>query len=287
MCGAPTAALAVSIDSGDSNAIGMAIAVWYCDMNEDASMNPNSEANPTDNIDAAEINKFARMAARWWDEEGECAALHRINPLRVGFIDERSPLAGRRVLDVGCGGGVLSEALALRGAEVTGIDVGAAQIEVAKLHALESGVQIDYRCITAEALADEVRGGARWDVVCCLEMLEHVPAPASVVRACAQLVAPGGAVYFSTINRNAKSFLFAIVGAEYVLGLVPRGTHQYEKLIRPSELRRWCAPVGLSVREAIGLHYNPMLQTYWLGEGLDVNYFLYCRADEDRRADER
>lgn len=230
----------------------------------------------TDNADPAEIHKFGQLASRWWDPEGEFKPLHQINPLRLEFIDHHSPLTGQKALDVGCGGGLLTEAMALRGAEVTGIDLGEAALEVAKLHALESGVAVEYRQITAEALAAEQdRRAAQWDIVCCLELLEHVPDPASVVAACAALVAPGGAVYFSTINRNPKSFLMAIVGAEYVLNLLPRGTHQYEKLIRPSELYRWCEQAGLRVAEMTGIHYNPLSKTYSLGPGVDVNYLLF------------
>ncbi len=226
------------------------------------------------NIDPAEIDKFARLASRWWDAEGEFKPLHQINPLRLDFIDARSPLDGKKALDVGCGGGLLAEAMAGRGAEVTGIDMGAAPLEVAKLHALESGAAVAYRQTTAEALAAEAP--ANWDVVCCLELLEHVPDPASVVSACAALVRPGGAVYFSTLNRNPNSLLLAIGGAEYVLNLLPRGTHQYEKLIRPSELHHWCVQAGLTVAEITGLHYNPIRKTYALGPGADVNYLLHC-----------
>ena len=226
-----------------------------------------------DNVDPAEIHKFAQLASRWWDPESEFKPLHQINPLRLDFIDRHSPLDGKKALDVGCGGGILAEAMALRGAEVTGIDMGEAPLEVARLHALESGVAVEYRQITAEALAAEQ--SAQWDIVCCLELLEHVPDPASVVTACAALVKPGGAVYFSTINRNPKSFLLAIVGAEYVLNLLPRGTHEYEKLIRPRELCGWCEQAGLGIAEMTGLHYNPVSRAYSLGPGVDVNYLVY------------
>ncbi len=262
-----------------------------------------SETNETDhnhNVDPAEIHKFGQMASRWWDPEGQFKPLHEINPLRLDFIDRHSALAGKRVLDVGCGGGILAEAMALRGAEVTGIDMGEAPLEVARLHALESGVSVAYRQITAEALAAEqsteqsteqsaeqstkqsAKQSAKktdtptqWDIVCCLELLEHVPDPASVVSACADLVKPGGAVYFSTINRNPKSFLMAIVGAEYVLNLLPKGTHQYEKLIRPRELCNWCQSANLNITEITGMHYNPLNQTYSLGPGVDVNYLVF------------
>ncbi|MGI9311668.1 MAG: bifunctional 2-polyprenyl-6-hydroxyphenol methylase/3-demethylubiquinol 3-O-methyltransferase UbiG [bacterium] len=244
-------------------------------------MNTN-DTQSDDNIDPEEVGKFDALAARWWDAESEFKPLHQINPLRLNFIDARSPLDGKAALDVGCGGGILAEAMALRGAAVTGIDVGEAALEVAKLHALESGASVNYRRITAEALADEQLADerkAQWDIVCCMELLEHVPDPARVVAACATLAKPGGAVYFSTINRNLKSFLFAIVGAEYVLGLLPRGTHQYEKLIRPSELNRWCLRHELNLAEITGLHYNPLAKTYSLGGDVAVNYMVHCVKD--------
>ena len=223
------------------------------------------------NVDMAEVEKFSRSSARWWDVEGEFKPLHQINPLRLDYIDRRSRLAGRRVLDAGCGGGILSESMAQKGAQVTGIDVGEAQLEVARLHALENRVEnIHYRKITVEQLAREKP--ADWDIVTCMEILEHVPRPASIVQACAQLVKPGGSVYFSTINRHPKAFLFAILGAEYILRLLPAGTHQYEKFIRPSELDRWSHNCGLETRDLTGLHYNPFLQTFRLGRGLEVNY---------------
>ncbi len=236
-----------------------------------------SKTHAADNVDAAEIRKFSELASRWWDPHSEFRPLHEINPLRLDFINQRSPLDGKRVLDVGCGGGILSESMAAAGAEVTGIDMGEAPLNVARLHALESGVTVDYRQVTAEVLAAE--NPASFDIVTCLEMLEHVPDPASVVAACARLVKPGGAVYFSTINRNPKSFAFAILGAEYILRLLPRGTHQYAKLIRPSELERWCRAAGLRVTEMTGMHYNPLLRKYWLAPGLDVNYLVSCVLD--------
>ena len=226
----------------------------------------------THNIDDAEIKKFGAAASRWWDTESEFKPLHQINPLRLNFIDQRTPLAGKMVLDVGCGGGILSESMARRGAVVTGIDAGESALEVARLHALESKVKVDYQKITAEDLARQSPG--KWDIVTCMELLEHVPDPSSVVTACAALAKPDGAVYFSTINRNPKSFLFAIVGAEYLLNLVPRGTHNYEKLIRPSELNQWGEAAGLNTEELTGMHYNPIFQSYRLGPGLEVNYMM-------------
>jgi len=224
------------------------------------------------NVDRAEIAKFDALAHRWWDAESEFKPLHDINPLRVNWIDERAALAGKTVLDVGCGGGLLTEAMAQRGAQVTGIDMGEAPLAVARLHQLESGVSVNYRQITAEALAAE--SPAAFDVVTCLEMLEHVPDPASVVAACAQLVRPGGQVFFSSINRNAKAFLFAIVGAEYLLRLLPRGTHEYRKLIRPSELGAWCRAAKLEVTDISGLGYNPLTRHYSINTDVSVNYLL-------------
>lgn len=227
------------------------------------------------NVDAAEIEKFSALANRWWDPDSEFRPLHEINPLRLDFIDKRTPLSTLNVLDVGCGGGILSESMAARGAMVTGIDMAEAPLAVARLHSKESGVEVHYRTITAEDLAAEQPG--QYDVVTCLEMLEHVPDPSSVIQACQTLVRPHGTVYFSTINRNPKSFLFAIVGAEYILNLLPRGTHQYEKLIKPSELNRWSHDAGLTPIETTGMHYNPLLKTYRLGPGLDVNYLMMTR----------
>lgn len=229
------------------------------------------------NVDHAEIAKFEALAHRWWDRESEFKPLHEINPLRVNWIDERVGLAGKKVLDVGCGGGILSESMALRGAEVTAIDMGEAPLAVARLHQLESGVQVDYRQSTAEALAAEMPG--QFDVVTCLEMLEHVPDPASVIAACQRLVKPGGQVFFSTINRNPKAYLLAIVGAEYVLKMLPRGTHDFRKFIRPSELGAWCRDAGLSVEDIVGLTYNPLSKTYKLGNDVDVNYMIQTRRE--------
>ncbi len=230
------------------------------------------------NVDHAEIAKFEALAHRWWDRESEFKPLHEINPLRVNWIDERVGLAGKRVLDVGCGGGILSESMALRGATVTAIDMGEAPLAVARLHQLESGVQVDYRQSTAEALAAELPG--QFDVVTCLEMLEHVPDPASVIKACQRLVKPGGQVFFSTINRNPKAYLLAIVGAEYLLKLLPRGTHDFRKFIRPSELGAWCRETGLAVKDIVGLTYNPLSKTYKLGSDVDVNYMIQTLREE-------
>ena len=224
------------------------------------------------NVDHAEIAKFEALAHRWWDRDSEFKPLHEINPLRVNWIDERATLAGKKVLDVGCGGGILSESMARRGAQVTGIDMGEAPLSVARLHQLESELDIDYRQITAEALAAEQPG--QYDVVTCLEMLEHVPDPASVIRACHALVKPGGQVFFSTINRNPKAYALAIVGAEYVLQLLPRGTHDYRKFIRPSELGAWCRETGLAMNDIVGLTYNPLTKQYKLTDDADVNYMV-------------
>ena len=228
----------------------------------------------TQNVDPAELAKFEKLASRWWDPESEFKPLHAINPLRLKFINDRAGLKDKRVLDIGCGGGILTEAMAALGADVTGIDLGEAPLAVAKLHLKESGRKVDYRRVSAEDLAHAQPGA--YDVVTCLEMLEHVPDPASSVAACANLVKPGGQVFFSTINRNPKSFLFAIVGAEYLLKLLPRGTHEYLKFIRPSELERMCRAAGLNVRELTGMHYHPLTRHYSLGPGVDVNYLLYA-----------
>lgn len=230
------------------------------------------------NVDPGELAKFDAAAARWWDPEGEFRTLHEINPLRLDWIRQRCEMSGSRVVDVGCGGGVLSESMAAAGAEVTGIDMASAPLEVARLHLHESGVTVDYRQMTAEALASEAAGS--YDAVTCLELLEHVPDPAAVVQSCAKLVVPGGQVFFSTINRNPKAFLFAIVGAEYVLRLVPSGTHEYEKFIRPSELETWARRAGLELRDSAGLQYNPLTREYSLGRSLDVNYLMHFERPE-------
>ncbi len=225
------------------------------------------------NVDPQEIAKFEALAARWWDRHSEFKPLHDINPLRANFIDELSPVAEKTLVDVGCGGGILAEAMAHRGARVTGIDMGEAPLAVARIHQLESGVEVDYRQSTAEDLAASEPGA--YDIVCCLEMLEHVPDPGAVVAACAELAAPGGSLYFSTINRNPKSFAFAIVGAEYILKLLPAGTHEYQKFIRPSELAGWIRDAGLLMREMTGLTYNPITRQYKLNpRDVSVNYML-------------
>ncbi|AEG92456.1 bifunctional 2-polyprenyl-6-hydroxyphenol methylase/3-demethylubiquinol 3-O-methyltransferase UbiG [Ramlibacter tataouinensis] len=230
----------------------------------------------TVNADPAELAKFSELAHRWWDPESEFRPLHDINPLRLEWIDAQCPLAGRRVLDVGCGGGILADSMARKGASVLGIDLAAKALKVAQLHALEAQTPgIEYREISVEALAAEAP--ASFDAVTCMEMLEHVPDPASAVRACAALVKPGGWVFFSTINRNAKAFLFAIVGAEYVLGLLPRGTHEYLKFIRPSELASHCRAAGLGLSQMRGLEYNPLTRRYKLSGDTSVNYLLAAR----------
>jgi len=231
------------------------------------------------NVDRAEVDKFEQLAARWWDPESEFKPLHEINPLRLGFIDARAGLNGKEVLDVGCGGGILAESMAALGAKVTGIDMGEAPLEVARLHLLESGQQVDYRRVTVEELAAETPGC--FDVVTCMEMLEHVPDPASVIQACATLAKPGGQVFFSTINRNPKAYLLAIVGAEYVLRMLPRGTHDFAKFIRPSELGRWTRTAGLDTSEITGMTYNPLTGVYKLNpRDVDVNYMVACGRPE-------
>ncbi len=224
------------------------------------------------NADPIELEKFSQLAHKWWDPNSEFKPLHEINPLRLAYIDRIASLAGKTALDVGCGGGILSEALADAGATVTGIDLADKSLSVAKLHLLESGKKVDYRKVAAEVLAEE--RPAHYDVVTCMEMLEHVPDPAVIVAACAKLVKPGGHVFFSTLNRNPKSYLFAIIGAEYVLNLLPRGTHDYAKFIKPSELAQWCRNAGLEVTEVTGMSYNPLDKSYSLGRDTSVNYLL-------------
>jgi 2-polyprenyl-6-hydroxyphenyl methylase/3-demethylubiquinone-9 3-methyltransferase len=227
------------------------------------------------NIDDAEIAKFTALANRWWDRNSEFKPLHDINPLRLGWIDERAQLHGKTVLDVGCGGGILAEAMVLRGAKVTGIDAGEAALKVAQLHALESGVQVDYRCMTAEQLAQQE--SQQYDVITCLEMLEHVPQPSAVIAACAQLLKPGGQIFFSTINRHPKAYLLAIIGAEHLLKMLPKGTHDYNKLIKPAELHMDIRAAGLESQAITGLLYNPLTQTYKLHpRNVDVNYMVYA-----------
>jgi len=228
------------------------------------------------NVDPQELAKFSELAHRWWDTESEFRPLHQINPLRLDWIDGHARLQGKRVVDIGCGGGILSDSMARRGSNVLGIDLATKSLKVAELHALEAGTQnVDYREVAAETLAVEQPG--TFGVVTCMEMLEHVPQPASIVNACAALVAPGGWVFFSTINRNAKAFAFAIVGAEHVLKLLPRGTHEYAKFIRPSELAQWCRDAGLDIVDTRGMEYNPITQVYRLSNDASVNYLIACR----------
>jgi 2-polyprenyl-6-hydroxyphenyl methylase / 3-demethylubiquinone-9 3-methyltransferase len=229
------------------------------------------------NADPAELEKFSQLAHRWWDPEGEFRPLHDINPLRLDWIDRHAGLDGKAVLDIGCGGGILAEAMARRGATVTGIDLSDKALKVAELHLHESLLKINYQSISAEDLAGRQAGA--FDVVTCMELLEHVPEPASMVAACAALVRPGGQVFFSTINRNPKSYLFAVVGAEYLLRLLPKGTHDYARFIKPSELSRWCRAAALRAEELIGMTYNPLTRVYRLGNDCDVNYLLRCVRD--------
>lgn len=236
----------------------------------------HAATDPHRNVDPAEIAKFEALASRWWDPTSEFKPLHDINPLRCNYIDERAPLAGKTVVDIGCGGGILSEAMAQRGATVTGIDMGQAPLAVARLHALESGVNVDYRQIPAEQLAAEQPG--QFDVVTCLEMLEHVPDPAAIIQACADLARPGAHLFFSTINRNPKSYAFAILGAEYLLKLLPKGTHEYSKFIRPAELASWLRAAGLTLENITGMTYNPLIKKYSMSPtDVDVNYIVHVR----------
>jgi len=229
------------------------------------------------NADPIELEKFSLLAHKWWDPNSEFKPLHDINPLRLNYIDRHAGLAGKTVLDVGCGGGILSESMAGLNANVSGIDLSDKALQVAKLHLLESGQHVNYRKIAVEDLAAEQPG--HYDIVSCMEMLEHVPDPQSIVAACAKLAKPGGWVFFSTLNRNPKSYLFAILGAEYVLKLLPRGTHDYARFIKPSELAQFCRNAGLSVTDLIGMSYNPLSQVYSLGSDTDVNYMIACRKD--------
>ena len=230
------------------------------------------------NIDPNEIAKFDAVAAHWWDREGEMKPLHDINPLRLDFIEQHITVANKQVLDVGCGGGILAEGMAQRGANVTGIDMSAAALKVARLHLSENQLNIDYQQSTAEAYAAQHHN--QFDVITCLELLEHVPKPETVIQACANLVKPGGSVFFSTINRNPKAYLFAIIGAEYILKMLPRGTHDFAKFIRPAELSRWSRKYNLSVIELKGMHYNLLNKTYSLNNDVSVNYLMYCQKEK-------
>ena len=230
---------------------------------------------PSVNADPNELAKFGELAHRWWDPQGEFRPLHQINPLRLAWIDRQARLAGKTVLDVGCGGGILAEAMAHAGARVKGIDLAEKPLKVAQLHLFESGLTVDYEAVSPEALAEREPG--HYDVVTCMEVLEHVPDPASTVRACAALAKPDGAVFFATINRNPKSYLLAVIGAEYVLRLLPKGTHDYARFIRPSELGHWCRDAGLEVASLVGMTYNPLTRVFALGRDTDVNYMVHAR----------
>jgi len=227
----------------------------------------------TQNVDPAEIAKFEELANRWWDTHGEFKPLHEINPLRLQYIDKRVGLSGKKVLDVGCGGGILAESMAASGADVLGIDMGKAPLTVAKLHAMEAEIDLHYRQVTVEELAEEMPG--QFDAVTCMEMLEHVPDPASIIRACHKLVKPGGDVFMSTINRNPKAFMFAVVGAEYLLQMLPKGTHDYKKFIKPSELSTWARQADLELKDISGISYNPLTKAYKVGNDVSVNYMAH------------
>lgn len=245
-------------------------------LSSSATSSKNQHRAETVNMDSAEVAKFDALASRWWDEEGDFKPLHDINPLRLDFIDARAGLSGKKVLDVGCGGGILSEAMARRGARVQGLDMGAAPLDVARLHAADQGLEIDYHQMSVEEMASQMPG--TFDVITCMEMLEHVPDPASVVAACARLVKPGGHVFFSTINRTVTSYAFAIIGAERVLKLLPRGTHEHKRFIRPSELATYCRASTLKVQEETGLVYHPITQRYRLSpRDVKVNYIMHCQ----------
>jgi 2-polyprenyl-6-hydroxyphenyl methylase / 3-demethylubiquinone-9 3-methyltransferase len=227
------------------------------------------------NVDPSEVAKFEALATSWWDKEGESKPLHDINPLRLDYIESRCELKGKQVIDVGCGGGILSEALAKKGAHVTGIDMGEMPLNIAKLHALETELSIDYQKMTAEQKAQLSADG--YDVVTCMEMLEHVPDPVSVIKACAQLVRPGGDIFLSTLNRHLKAYIVAVLGAEYIVNMLPKGTHDYQRFIRPSEMAHWCRQASLEVCDITGLSYNPITKTYTLGNDVKVNYLMHCR----------
>lgn len=239
-------------------------------------MTNSSLNNAHINADEAELQKFGELAHKWWDKDSEFKPLHEINPLRLNYIDQLVGLQGKRVLDVGCGGGILSESMYFKDADVTGIDLGEKALNVAKLHQLESGAKVNYQLISVEDLA--VQQPASFDVVTCMEMLEHVPDPAAIVAACARLVKPGGSVFFSTINRNPKAYLFAVIGAEYILNMLPKGTHDYAKFIKPSELSTWVRNAGLEVSGMRGMNYNPITKQYWLDENVSVNYLMHTIA---------
>tara|TARA_Y100000766_G_scaffold187656_1_gene161217 strand:- start:492 stop:1202 length:711 start_codon:yes stop_codon:yes gene_type:complete len=234
----------------------------------------------TENLDHDEVNKFDELATRWWDTEGEFKPLHQINPLRVGFIRERCELNGKKILDVGCGGGILSEALSSLGAKVTGIDASDNTIGVAMSHSKKVGSNVKFLKNTIEEFKSS-HPEEKFDVITCLEMLEHVPSPADIVKICSEMLEDGGDIFFSTINRNPRSYLFAILGAEYILNLLPKGTHDYEKFIKPSELAKWIRGSDLSLKETVGLSYNPITGNYWLGKDIQVNYMVHAKKDRD------
>lgn len=231
------------------------------------------------NVDPTEIAKFEALASSWWDSEGESKPLHDINPLRLSYIENRCNISNQHIIDVGCGGGILSESLAKMGGHVTGIDMGEMPLNIAKLHALEAELTIDYQQITAEEKAEHSAG--KYDVVTCMEMLEHVPDPVSIIKACAQLVKPGGDIFFSTLNRHPKAYLLAVLGAEYVMKMLPKGTHDYQRFIRPSEMANWCRQTGLEVSNLTGIIYNPFSKTFKLGKDIKVNYLMHCRRVAD------
>ncbi|MFT5114469.1 MAG: 2-polyprenyl-6-hydroxyphenyl methylase/3-demethylubiquinone-9 3-methyltransferase [Parasphingorhabdus sp.] len=230
------------------------------------------------NVDPAEIEKFESLASRWWDPDSEFKPLHDMNPVRLDYINDRANLQASNAVDIGCGGGILSEAMCRAGAAVTGVDMGTTPLMIARLHAQDNNLDINYRQCTAEELAIEKPG--KYDVVTCMEMLEHVPDPAAIVQACSQLLRPGGEVFFSTINRNAKAWLMAIVGAEYILNLLPKGTHHYKNLIRPSELASWARHSGLIIKDITGIHYNPFTKGFKIGAGVDINYIVHAKRPD-------
>ena len=241
-------------------------------------MNNDIAQHQSHNIDQKELDKFSEIASRWWDSESEFKPLHDINPLRLDYIQQHAPLAGKQVVDVGCGGGILSESMARAGASVTGIDLAEAALDIARLHAAEAEVKVDYQCASTEDFAAANAG--QFDVVTCMEMLEHVPEPGAIVEACSRLLKPGGSAFFSTLNRNGKSWLFAIVGAEYVLQLLPKGTHQWKRFIKPSELAGWCRQADLAADNLTGMNYNPLTKVYRTDRDLSVNYLMHCTKSE-------